>query len=118
MGVGAAGSVVGQIALVRHLRRHETPLLQPTRSLCSAILRWRIQTTISLILVLDLNVFREILLDLTIDLGQILVRQSIRRFVLFGLHRVPLEHGLEPFDAVDDFLFSVPLLGDLSVVEE
>ena len=87
-------------------------------SLCTPILRRRVQTTIALILVLDLDVLREILFNLAIHFVEVLVRQSIRRFVLLGLNWVSLKHGLESLDAINYFLFSVPLQAHLGVVKK
>lgn len=61
------------IALVRHLRCHKASLLQATISLCSSILRWCVETTVGLILVLDLDVLGEVFLDFAIHFAQVLV---------------------------------------------
>ena len=75
-------------------------------------LRWGLRaTSIWLRLLRDIDVLAELLLDLAIDLVQVLVRQRIRGFASNRFQRVSGKHCLEPFNAVQDILFSVPLFG-------
>lgn len=61
--------------------------------------------------ILNLDILREILLNLAVDLVQVFICKTISGLKMFGFQWIPLEHLLESVNAIDDFLFTIASLG-------
>ena len=74
----------------------------------SCKLRWSLHaSSVALQRLRLIDILRELSFDLAIDLVEVLVCKSIRAPVLSELDWVSLEHSLELFDAIKDFLLPV-----------